>query len=80
MSRVTLEIGSVRLNFDSDTDLTRMMGDLAHSMTDKEMCALADVSERTLTRWKLSPSFPRSVSGRITRLQFLEYLFRQKPR
>ena len=73
MIRVT--IGAMTVQADTQAELDTALGCLSATLGDKEMAALADVSERTVRRWKSSPQFPRPKSGKITRSDFLAFLF-----
>ena len=72
MIRVT--IGAMTIQADTQAELDATINSLAVTLGDKEMAALAGVSERTIRRWKSHPKFPRSASGTITRSNFLAFL------
>ena len=74
MIRVT--IGAMTVEASTQAELDATLGTLSATLGDKEMAALADVSERTVRRWKSHPNFPHSASGKVTRVDFLAFLYR----
>lgn len=79
MSRVTMEIGALRLHFESPEDMDAQLGRLGELVSVKEMAAMTGVSEKTVNRWKHLPDFPRNENGTITRAAFLQFIFRTNP-
>ena len=79
MSRVTLEIGALRLHFESPEDMDAQLGRMGELVSVKEMAAMIGVSERTVQSWKHLADFPRTENGAVTRAAFLQFLFRANP-
>ena len=79
MSRVTMEIGALRLHFESPEDMDAQLGRMGETVSNKEMAAMIGVSERTVQSWKHLPDFPRTENGAVTRAAFLEFVFRKNP-
>ena len=74
-----LEIGALRLHFESPEDMDAQLERMSELVSEKEMAGMAGVSERAIRRWKHLPTFPRNENGTITRAAFLQFIFRTNP-
>ncbi len=63
--------------FGDRPDVIDFLSEMAQVLTEQEMATIAGVSISAIKNWKTKDSFPRSQTGRITRISFLKYLIGQ---
>ena len=76
---IHVQIGNLRISGDSQEDLDAGLGHLGEHITDKQMADIAKVTFKTIRNWRADPHFPRPPGGRLTRAQFLAFLYRALP-
>ena len=62
---------------DDPAEVEKLLCNLAQPITDQEMADMVGRDLRTVQRWKQEPAFPRTESGRVTRLAFVRYLLNE---
>ena len=74
-----MELGSVRVVTESQEEIVDVLKTLLRHLSNKEVGALLNISERTVRRWKLSGRLPSRGSDPILLADLLACLLRDVP-